>query len=78
MHSGNGDLSDLNRRFVECFVAAADDAGLPDDPAFRAALRAYMEWAVAETSRFPDRDSEIPAGLPVPRWGWEGLQAPES
>ena len=39
LHSGNGDMSDLGRRFVACFVAAADDAGLPDDAEFRAALR---------------------------------------
>ena len=45
MHAGNGDMSDLGRRFAECFAAAADDAGLPADPEFRAALRAYMEWA---------------------------------
>src|SRR5205807_6825777 len=35
MHAGNGDMSDLARRFVACFVAAADDAGLPDDAEFR-------------------------------------------
>ena len=46
MHAGNGDMSDLGRRFVACFVAAADDAGLPDDPALRDALRDYMQWAV--------------------------------
>jgi hemoglobin len=46
MHSGNGDMSDLGERFVRCFVLAMDDAGLPDDPAFRAALSAYMRWAV--------------------------------
>jgi hemoglobin len=40
MHAGNGDMSDLGRRFVDCFVRAADDAGLPTDPEFRAALRA--------------------------------------
>ena len=48
LHSGNGDITDLGRRFVTCFVDAADDAGLPADPEFRAALRAYMEWAVAD------------------------------
>jgi hemoglobin len=42
MHAGNGDISDLGRRFVACFVAAADDAGLPSAPEFREALRAYM------------------------------------
>jgi hemoglobin len=72
MHSGNGPMADLARRFVECFVLAADDAGLPDDPEFRAALRAYMEWAVAEFTAYPDPDARVPAGLPVPRWNWDG------
>ncbi len=46
MHSGNGDITDLGRRFVDCFVAALDDAGLPAEQEFRAAMRAYMVWAV--------------------------------
>jgi hemoglobin len=74
MHSGNGDLSDLNRRFVDCFVAAADDVGLPDDADFRAALRAYVEWAVDEFNAHPEDDASVPVGLAVPRWGWDGLQ----
>src|SRR3954447_5247000 len=45
MHAGQGMQADLGERFVACFVAAADDAGLPDDAELRAALRAYMEWA---------------------------------
>ncbi|MET8849564.1 group II truncated hemoglobin [Amycolatopsis sp. NPDC004625] len=74
MHAGNGDMSDLGRRFVACFVQAADDAGLPADPEFRAALRAYMEWAVAEVLTYPGPPAEVPAGLAVPRWSWNGLQ----
>jgi hemoglobin len=69
MHSGNGDMRDLGRRFVECFVAAADDAKLPADPEFRAALRAYMEWAVADVLACPE-PSDVPAGRPMPRWTW--------
>jgi hemoglobin len=73
MHSGNGPgMTDLGRRFVECFVAAADDAELPDDPEFRAALRAYMEWAVADVLGY--NDGPIPATMPMPRWSWDGLQ----
>ena len=72
LHSGNGDITDLGRRFVECFVAAADDAGLPDDPAFRAALRAYMEWAVADVLAYSAEGSVVPPGIPLPRWSWEG------
>jgi hemoglobin len=73
MHSGNGDMSDLSRRFVECFDAAVDDAGLPDDRDFRAALHDFMEWAVAVFNSHPDRDASIPPDLKVPRWSWEGL-----
>jgi hemoglobin len=67
-------MSDLGRRFVDCFVRAADDAGLPDDPEFRAALRAYMEWAVSRVLEYPDAGASVPSGLPMPRWSWQGLQ----
>jgi hemoglobin len=83
MHAGNGDLTDLGRRFVACFDAAADDAGLPDEPAFRAALHAYMEWAVGDVlAPGPERPSErgdrppevqVAEGLGLPRWSWDGL-----
>ncbi|TNC27747.1 globin domain-containing protein [Amycolatopsis alkalitolerans] len=73
MHAGNGDMSDLGRRFVDCFVRAADDADLPADPGFRAALRAYMEWAVGQVLSYPGAEP-VPAGLPMPHWSWEGLR----
>jgi hemoglobin len=75
MHAGNGDMSDLGRRFVECFVGAADDAGLPPDPEFRAVLRDYMQWAVAEVLTYPGEYPAVPAELPMPSWSWDGLQA---
>ena len=75
MHAGNGDLTDLGQRFVACFVAAADDAGLPEDPEFRAALRAYMTWAVDEVLAYGDRDATVTRALPMPRWSWDGLVA---
>ena len=73
LHAGNGDMTDVGRRFVACFVAAADDAGLPDDPEFRAALREYMEWAVKEILLFGPADAVVPANLLLPRWSWDGL-----
>lgn len=74
MHAGNGDMGDLGRRFVECFVRAADDAGLPDEPEFRAALRTYMLWAVEEVLSFPEQDATVPQGLAMPSWSWDGLR----
>jgi len=72
LHAGNGDMSDLGRRFVACFVLAADDAGLPADPEFRAALRAYMEWAVADVLVYSPTDATVPSGLSMPHWSWDG------
>jgi hemoglobin len=76
MHAGNGDITDLGRRFVDCFVRAADDAGLPADPEFRAALRSYMQWAVDDVLVYSPVDAEVPAGVRMPHWSWDGLQPP--
>jgi hemoglobin len=77
IHASQGAEADLGDRFVTAFVRAADDAGLPADRDLREALHSYMEWAVAEVLRYSPRDSQVPDGLPVPRWGWDGLeQAP--
>jgi hemoglobin len=76
IHAGQGAEDELGDRFVACFVQAADDAGLPDDPAFRAGLRAYMEWAVDEVLAYSSAESRVPADLAVPHWHWNGLQQP--
>lgn len=73
LHAGNGPMDDLGRRFVQAFVAAADDAGLPDDEEFRTALRDYMEWAVADVLVYAPEGSEVPSDVPVPQWSWDGL-----
>ena len=54
-------------------MLAADDAGLPDDAEFRAALRAYMEWAVADVLVYSPAGAQVPGGLPMPHWSWDGL-----
>jgi len=55
-------------------VLAADDAGLPDDPEFRDALRAYMERAVAEVLAISPHDAQVEEGLPTQHWAWHGLE----
>jgi|SRR5690349_11698600 hemoglobin len=74
VHAGHGMEPDLGERFVACFVAAADDAGLPDEPELRAALRAYMEWATSAMYGYNARDAVVPSGMTMPRWGWSGLE----
>jgi len=58
-------------RFATTMSRAADDAGLPDDPEFRAALVGYLEWG----TRLAQHNSQpgvtgVPPQAPVPRWGW--------
>jgi len=72
IHSGNGPMGDLGNRFVECFVAAMDDVGMPKEPEFRAAMRAYMRWATDEMIGHPERDAVIPPDMAMPRWDWDG------
>jgi hemoglobin len=74
MHAHNGDMSDLGERFIRCFDAAADDAALPADDAFRGALHAYMRWAVDDVLSYAAEDAVVAVGAPMPRWGWDGLQ----
>jgi len=72
MHAGNGDMGDLGERFVRCFEGALDDAGLPADPAFRAAMVAYVRWAVDDVLVYSPIDAVVPPGAAMPRWDWDG------
>jgi hemoglobin len=76
MHAGNGDMGDLGERFVRCFDGATDDAGLPADRDFRAALHAYMRWAVDDVLSYSAEDAVVAPDAVMPRWGWDGLETP--
>jgi hemoglobin len=74
LHVCNEDITELGERFLDCFVAAMDDAGLPADEEFRGAMRAYMRWAVDNMLTYSDGQTAVPAGATIPRWGWNGLE----
>jgi hemoglobin len=57
-------------RFVTLMSLAADDAGLPDDPEFRSALIAYLEWATRIAMHNSQPGADVPREAPVPHWGW--------
>jgi hemoglobin len=48
-HRELGITPEARFRFVSLMSLAADDAGLPDDPDFRSAFVAYVEWGWGET-----------------------------
>jgi hemoglobin len=69
-HRGLGISPEQRFRFASLMSLAADDAGLPDDPEFRSALVAYLEWGTRLAMHNSQPDAEVPAHAPVPRWGW--------
>ncbi len=56
--------------FVSTMSLAADDADLPEDPEFRSALLAYLEWGTRLAFENSQTGAEPIEQAPVPRWGW--------
>ena len=51
-----------------------DAAGAAD--AVRAVLHDYFAWSTTTTmARYQGSADDVPAGLPVSKWSWDGLQA---
>jgi len=69
-HEGLAITADQRHRFVSLMSLAADDAGLPDDPEFRSALLAYLEWGTRLAFANSQAGAELVEHAPVPRWGW--------
>jgi hemoglobin len=69
-HIDKGITEAQRRRWVSLLMDAADDVGLPDDPEFRSAFAAYVEWGtrIARTNSQPG--ATPPPRAPVPHWGW--------
>lgn len=69
-HIGRAITEGQRRRWVNLLLDAADQAGLPADPEFRAAFVSYIEWGtrLAVLNSQPDAAPALHA--PVPRWGW--------
>ena len=74
-HSGNGSHQEMDDRAVACFAAALDDVGLTDP--VRGVLLSYFDWATRTTmAAYEDSADDVPEGLLVPRWSWDGLVPP--
>ncbi|WP_244282481.1 hypothetical protein [Micromonospora chersina] len=74
MHSGNGKHDEMDRRAIACFDDALRDVGLTTDP-IRQVLHDYFAWATTTTmARYPESADDVPEGLTIPRWSWDGPQ----
>ena len=74
MHSGNGPHEEMDRRAIVCFDQALEDVGLAADERLRQVLHDYFAWATSTTmSRYHGSADDVPDGLQIPRWSWDGL-----
>ncbi len=63
--SGAEVTRDQQARWAALMCVAADETGLPSEPAFRSALSSVIDWR--------SRSAPVPDGaapMPVPRWDW--------
>jgi hemoglobin len=75
MHSGNGGPhEEMDQRAIACFDQALQDRGLTAEP-LRQVLHDYFAWATTTTmSRYQRSADDVPEGLRIPRWSWDGAQ----
>ena len=76
-HLGLGISEEQRRRWAQLIAEAADEAGLPDDPEFRSALVAYVEWGSRIGRANSQPGAAPPSEGPVPRWGWGEAPPPD-
>jgi hemoglobin len=73
MHSGNGPHREMDRRAIACFDQALVDVGLASDDRLRQVLHDYFAWTTLNTMARSTGPEDVPDGLYIPRWSWDGL-----
>ena len=75
IHSGNGAHEEMDRRAIACFDQALADTGLVTDERLGHVLHDYFAWATTATmARYHRSADDVPDGLAIPHWSWDGLQ----
>jgi hemoglobin len=75
IHSGNGVHEEMDRRAIACFDQALADLGLNAAEPLWQVLHDYFAWTTTTTmARYHESADDVPDGLSIPRWSWDGLQ----
>ena len=69
-HLGRMLTEPQRQRWVQLLLACADEIALPDDPEFRSAFVAYLEWGTRLAVLNSQPGVAEPSPAPMPRWGW--------
>lgn len=76
-HLGRTLTQKQRRRWVNLLLDCGDEIGLPDDPEFRSAFVAYLEWG-SRLAVINSQPGAAPADpdSPMPHWGWGEVKGP--
>jgi hemoglobin len=76
IHSGNGPHEEMDRRAIACFDQAMQDAELEETGPLRQVLHDYFAWGTStHLTRYHGSAGDVPEGMSIPRWSWDGLQS---
>jgi hemoglobin len=70
VHRHLGITDEQKQRFVDLYLEALEEAGLPDDEPFRKAVRSHLEFGsnVAQQNSWAETDSDLHPIREVPHW----------
>ncbi len=75
-HVGKQLTEDQRARWVALLTASAREAGLPNDPEFRSAFGAYIEWGSRLAVENSQTSAKPPEHMPMPHWDWHTAAGP--
>ncbi|HET6988380.1 MAG TPA: group II truncated hemoglobin [Kribbella sp.] len=79
LHSGNGLHHEMDQRAIACFDEALADIGLAEGDRLYSVLHDYFAWATTgPMARYHASADDVPDGLRIPHWSWDGQEAAES
>ena len=77
-HLGHALTEQHRQRWVQLLLQCADESGVPDDPEFRSAFVAYLEWGTRLAVINSQPGASVSGDAPMPRWGWGEVGGPWS
>jgi CDGSH-type Zn-finger protein/truncated hemoglobin YjbI/ferredoxin len=75
-HIGKGLTEEKRARWVSLLLQSAREAGLPNDPEFRSAFQAYIEWGSRLAVENSQPGARPPEHMPMPHWDWSTAAGP--
>jgi hemoglobin len=75
-HVGRALAEAQRKRWMTLLLDCADELGVPDDPEFRSAFVAYLEWGTRLAVINSQPGADVATAAPMPAWGWGEAKGP--